>query len=66
MAWTQTDLDALCSAIGQGAKEVQYSDKRVVYRSLAEMNELKRTMEQEINGSITPRRGRRITDFTIE
>ena len=37
MAWTLADLEALDSAIKTGAKEVEYHDKRVIYRSLDEM-----------------------------
>ena len=36
-AWTQDDLAALEKAIALGAEEVQYADKKVKYRSLAEM-----------------------------
>lgn len=35
--WTLEDLEALNNAIKQGVKEVYYGDKRVVYRSLSEM-----------------------------
>lgn len=37
MAYTQQQLDALESAIAEGALEVAYGDKKVKYRSLDEM-----------------------------
>ena len=37
MAWTQSDLDAIEAAIASGELDVQYSDKRVRYRSIAEL-----------------------------
>ena len=37
MAWTQVDLDAIEAAIASGKLDVQYSDKRVRYRSIAEL-----------------------------
>ena len=43
-SWTQADLDALESAIKDGVKEVEYGDKKVVYRSLDEMLKLRNLM----------------------
>ena len=54
MAWTQNDLDALKTAIGQGAREVWYGDKRVAYRSLDEMLRIKEMIEGELNISKKP------------
>jgi hypothetical protein len=52
MAWTQTDVDALKTAIGSGAKDVQYSDgSRVTYRSLDEMRGILNQMEAEVAGA---------------
>ncbi len=48
MAFTQAQLDALESAIAQGALEVQYSDKRVRYRSLDEMLRLRDAMRRDL------------------
>ncbi len=50
MAWTVTDLDRLKAAIATGARVVQYSDKRMEYRSLKEMIQAKRMMEAELKG----------------
>lgn len=47
MAFTQADIDELKKAIKTGALEVQYTDRRVKYRSLDEMMRLLRTMEDE-------------------
>jgi len=56
MAWTQDDADALKAAIAAGAKDVTYSDgSRVVYRSLAEMRETLRLIENEVAGSTVKR-----------
>lgn len=46
--WTQTQYNALCEAIALGATRVNYGDKSVEYRSLAEMKQLKADMEQEL------------------
>ena len=37
MAFTQEQLDALEEAIASSTLEVQYKDKKVTYRSMAEM-----------------------------
>lgn len=51
MAWTQSDIDALKTAIATGAVDVTYSDgSRVTYRSLAEMKEILAGMEAEVAG----------------
>ena len=39
--WTQADLDALDKAIATGTKSVKYTDKEIVYRTLAEMLQLR-------------------------
>jgi hypothetical protein len=48
MAWTNDDLNNLQEAIGTGALEVQYTDKRVKYRSLDEMMRLLTLMKREL------------------
>ena len=48
MAWTQTDLDKLNEAIGQGVTTVTYRDRTVSYRSLDEMLRLRTMMAGEI------------------
>lgn len=73
--YTITDYNNLVQSIIQGTKEVRYSDKTVVYRTLEEMAEIKRMMEAALkldqNGNPlvsseegqTYRKGRRIADF---
>lgn len=48
MAWTQTDVDALKSALKSGTRLVRYADKTIEYRSLQEMRELLRMMEADV------------------
>lgn len=50
MAWTQTEVDNLKKAIAQGVLTVDYGDKRVTYRSLAEMKEILSMMQAEVAG----------------
>lgn len=45
MGYTQDQYDKLVAALASGAKFVKYSDKEVEYRSIAEMQALKREME---------------------
>lgn len=48
MAWTMTDYEALKQAIATGAREVQFKDKRVSYRTLAQMQSILKAMEAEL------------------
>lgn len=48
MAYTQEQYTALCEAIAQGVLKVEYSDKKVEYRSLSEMLQIKKEMEQQL------------------
>lgn len=48
MAWTQSDVDALKTAIAGGVKSVSYSDKTVVYHTLTEMLQALQAMEAEV------------------
>jgi len=47
-SFTLTQYNTLCTAIAQGVLEVDYGDKRVIYRSLAEMLKLKNIMAIEL------------------
>lgn len=49
MAYTIDQYNKLCDAIAQGAVKVKYADKEVEYRSLEEMNRIKKQMESELN-----------------
>lgn len=52
MAFTQTDLDTLNAAIASGELRVQYRDKAVQYRSLSEMLQIRKMMQEELG--LTP------------
>jgi len=49
LAFTQTDLDAIDSAIKSGHLEVQYSDKKVKYRDLDEMLRIREMIRKEVS-----------------
>ena len=57
MAWTQTDLDALDSALadGKGARVIQFADQRVEFHSIPDMLALRSVMMRQINSSVTHR-----------
>ena len=61
MATLQT-LQALQDAIDQGVLEVEYSDKKVRYRSLDEMERIATKMKHEL-GLTKPANGRRVAQF---
>ena len=46
--YTLEQYEALNSAIAIGATEVQYSDKKVTYRSVADMLRIKGLMENDL------------------
>lgn len=48
MAFTQAQLDKLEEAIATGALEVEYGDKRVRYRSMAEMLQARELMARAL------------------
>lgn len=50
--FTLAQLEALESALAQGAKSVQYGDKKVEYATIAEMKALRAQMRREL-GLIT-------------
>jgi hypothetical protein len=53
MAFSQDQLNALESAIAQGALSVRFADRTVTYHSLGEMLKLRDTMRAEL-GVSTP------------
>lgn len=63
MAFTQTQLDALDEAIASGTLEVSYDHKKVQYRSLAEMMQIRRMMADEIARAGAPKSRRRVAVF---
>jgi hypothetical protein len=50
--YTQQQLADLRSAIAEGAREISGNGRRVVFRDLAEMQQLERTMSAELEGSM--------------
>ncbi len=65
MAYTQTQLDTLNTAIAEGALIVWYGDKRVEYRSLNEMLRIKEIMEAELRPT-TERKKTRILGYSAK
>lgn len=66
MSYTQQQYEALTAAIAQGAMTVRYKDRQVIYRSLSEMQQIKREMEQALGMATGDalRNGRRLTSFS--
>jgi len=60
MSFTQSQYDALCSAIAEGALIVKYADKQVEYRSLDEMLKIKAMMAADLLPSTNTTGSRRI------
>ena len=61
MAFSQDQLDALDEALATGHLTVEYRDRKVTYRSLVEMMQLRSTMvkalaseSERITGRFTP------------
>lgn len=50
MAWTQSDIDALKSAMARGVKRVRINGEEVEYASIAEMKAVLSMMETELAG----------------
>jgi len=51
MAMTQETLDKLKDAYANGAMSVEYDGKRVVYRTLADLEHAIAVVERELNGT---------------
>ena len=66
MAFTQTQLDQLETAIAQGALTVKYSDRLVTYHTPDEMLRLRNQIRSElgISQSAPTNRGGRLTFIT--
>lgn len=54
--WTEEDRRAIKKAIASGSKKVQYKDRQVEYRSLAELRGILREIEEELAGGKRPPR----------
>jgi hypothetical protein len=48
VSFSTEDYQKLCKAIASGALEVQFSDRKVIYRSLKEMMQIKIMMEKSL------------------
>ena len=64
MAYTLEQYQALKAAIAGGELQVRYADRSVTYRSVAEMLQILRLMENELGLSADNNGGRRLTSFT--
>lgn len=58
MAFTQPQLDALEAAIAEGARIVEYEDRKIEYRSLKDMMALADSMRKDLGASRKPKRVR--------
>lgn len=57
MAYTQTQIDALKSAMASGVLTVRHGETTTTFRSLAEMQKQLSIMEADVAGTLTrPRR----------
>lgn len=54
MPFTLYNYNKLCAAIATGATEVQFSDRKVIYRSLREMLQIKTIMEKSLGLNTKP------------
>lgn len=54
--YTQIQYDTLCAAIAQGVTTVKYGDKEITYRSLSDMERIKKNMAQSLGLKMPPRR----------
>jgi hypothetical protein len=64
MAYTLADYTALCAAIAQGALSVEYADKKVQFRTLSEMYQIKRDMEKGLGSSNSGKPARKFASFS--
>ena len=61
MAYTQADLDRVKRAIARGELEVQYADRRVKFRSLADLQSAQRLIANELAAASSTQPRPRIT-----
>ena len=61
MAYTQADLDRVKRAIARGELAVQYADRRVKFRSFAELQSAQRLIASELAAASSPVPRPRIT-----
>jgi hypothetical protein len=58
MAFTTADLAAVESALASGELSVQYADRRVQYRSVAELTQAREMIIKELDAAAGKRRPR--------
>ena len=63
MAWTESDIAKLKSAIAQGVTRVRYADRDVQYMSLEEMKDVLGMMQVEVDRAAGVKRTKQ-TRFT--
>lgn len=51
MGYNKQDLERIQSAIAKGELDVQYADRRVRYRSIAELREARTEIIRDLNGA---------------
>ena len=56
MDWSQSDIDALKSAMAKGHKRVRYTSGEVEYQSVDDMRKILADMEREVNPDASSRR----------
>ncbi|MBB3103791.1 phage head-tail joining protein [Azomonas macrocytogenes] len=67
MSSVQTQYQALKDAIYGGELTVRYNDRTITYRSIAEMKQILKMMEEDMaaaNGTADTTGGRRYTSFS--
>lgn len=64
MAYTLEQYQALQAAIAGGELSVRYADRSVTYRSVSEMLQILRLMENELGLNTDTSGGRRLTSFS--
>lgn len=58
MAYTVDDINDLKAALALGARVVEYSDRKVEYRSINDMQKTLAIMEREVFGDTTATSGK--------
>ncbi len=53
IVYTQDDLDAVLEALKTGAEEVQIGDRKIKYRSQADLLKLIASIQQQLEGTAT-------------
>ena len=64
MAWTQTDIDKLKSAMASGVLTVRHGETSTTFQSLADMQKQLERMEAEVNGATNVPRRRSVASYS--